>query len=50
LSPPAAKEVKVKYQDLEDIPVPKSSRVSLKVSGEIHLRDVVLHGKSHRIN
>ena len=44
LSLPAAKQVKLKYQDLKDVPVPSSSRVSFKVSGEIHLGDAILHG------
>jgi hypothetical protein len=45
VSLPTAKQVSIKYQDLEGIPVPKSSRVSFKVSGEIHFGDAVLHGK-----
>jgi hypothetical protein len=45
VSLPSAKLVKVEYQDLKEVSVPKSSRVSFKVSGEIHLGDAVLPGK-----
>jgi hypothetical protein len=44
VSQPAAKQVKVRYHALQSTTVPGSSRVSFKVSGEIHLGDAVLSG------
>ena len=41
---PSAKQVQFRYQEFKEVPPPKSSRVSFKVSGEIHLGDSVRHG------
>jgi len=46
VSGPSGKEVHVSEKDFKDVPIPKSSRISFKASGEIHiLGDKVVYGK-----
>lgn len=43
---PVSREIIVRDDDFKDVPVPPSSRLSFKASGEIHLGDKVLQGRS----